>query len=190
MNCQVDMEQLLPGDTLLFKGNGPVFKFFSFLLSIFDSDWRKRAWKPWHMAIAWDKAYSGWYVLEATDKGVETNYYKEIDLRHNCRAYHWLDGLVTKEERQRFLDEHINKRYDVAFYFFTSLQYLALRVVEWTQKKFIPWHQFTISLPRVLNDRFCCWELAEAFDRFMGKPWCDKSRYPLITDLLKTVEGD
>ena len=79
-------------------------------------------------------------------------------------------------------------------YFRTMIQYLTLRFVEYLQNTFVPWHKFAISLPRVLDDRYTCWELVYKFARVMGKPIQESaglsaSRYPLISDFVRAMKG-
>ena len=65
--------------------------------------------------------------------------------------------------------------YDVAVYFFTMLQYLIL-------------HFFNHPIPRLLDNRYACWELAFFFAREMGKPIQSIHKYPVITDFLKAKD--
>jgi len=167
----------------------------SLLLWVFFPWWNRR---DWHMAIVWRRGRSqrGWWVMEALSPGVCLNYYTTEQLAAEWTSRHWLprmDRYKREKLMRAFFNEHINRKYDAAVYVLTLLQYLALRAVEWLQKTFIPWHHFTISLWRVLDNRFTCWELAFAFCRHMGKPVQEAigkpaSRYPLITDFIKAVQ--
>ncbi len=179
------------GDIVEFKRKGFVSKVLGGLLKLFERDWD--GW-GWHLAIAWDKAYEGWYILEATAMGQKINYYSDEHLAQNSRSWEWLDKIPTQKQMGKFLESHIDKAYDVTIYAHTIIQYLLLRAIEWFQNKFIPWHKFTISLPHVLNERYSCWELTFNFCRFMGKPvqesiGLSSTRYPLISDFLKAIKS-
>lgn len=170
-------------------------KFFSVsgilgnILKLFDHKWG--GW-GWHVAFAWEKTALGWYILEATRLGVMINFYPNEYLSKNTRYWEWFMDYPEQDVMDNFAGEVVGKKYDVAVYFSTALQYLILRVIEWFQKKFIPWHKFTISLPRILNDRWTCWELVFWFCRTMGKPIQESiglpaTRYPLISDFVKAM---
>ena len=163
------------GNIIAFKGRGFTFTILSFLLSIFDKEWRGEDWKPWHLAIAWARAYGGWYILEATGAGVKINFYDNKFLESNTRSWEWLGEKPDSDKMAQFLKEHILKRYDVAVYFWTIAQYLVR-------------HYFHHSLPLVLNNRYSCWELVDEWCDEMGKPWAPKYGFPLITDFLKAVK--
>lgn len=141
------------------------------ILKLFERDWD--GW-GWHLGIAWEQAYDGWNIFEATDRGVQINYYSNDYLAENTRAYQWLDKVPTRKAMGEFLKTHIGKRYDVAFYFLTTAQYLIRHFVH-------------ISMPLVLDNRYACWEIADEFCDTFGKPWAPKYGFPLITDFLKAV---
>jgi len=176
-------------DIVEFKRKGFMSWFLGGLLKLFNPSWDGYGW---HLAILWQPGYDGWYILEATGQGVRKNWYDRTYLQKNTRIWSWLDEAPLDGYMKTFLARHINKRYDVAVYIHTLVQYLLLRAIEWFQKTFIPWHKFNISLPRVLNNRWTCWEIVFWFCRDMGKPiqesiGLDYTRYPLITDFLRAV---
>ena len=76
---------------------------------------------------------------------------------------------------ENFIAEELHKGYDAAVYFWTVLQYFIL-------------HFFNHHIPRVLDNRYTCWELAFVFARERGKPIQSIHDYPIITDFLKEVE--
>jgi len=167
--------QTKPGDVITFKGTGPAFSFFSALLCVFDGGWRKLTWKPWHMGIAWSQLDDdGLLVLEATGEGVKADRKPTAEVETKCRAYRWLDEPPSNTEMVDFFDSHINKRYDVLIYVWTTIQYLFR-------------HFFNRRVPRLLDDRFTCWELAFEFCEDRGKPIGSKYDCPMITDFLRVV---
>jgi hypothetical protein len=180
MARQVDIEEMQPSDTLLFQGTDSVFKFFSFFLTIFEPVWRqwkKARWLPWHCAKAWIKGYQAWGILEATAEGMRLNWYSIAELKKHARAYRLFETPPPPDQMDVFLKEIIGKPYDVAIYFWTSLQYLIR-------------HYFNHRIPRLLDDRYTCWEGNEKFDSEFGKPWGSPYDCVMITDFMKTVEGD
>lgn len=174
------------GDIIVFKGKGLVYTILGTILKLFERDWDK--W-GWHIGfLSREDPFYGWMVCEATADGVQENPLNDRE----CRNYHWLD-TPDQSKINRFVNKHLGEKYDVAVYFFTMIQYLLLRVIEGFQNRFIPWHKFTISFPRILDDRWTCWEVLFWFCRSMGKPIQESlghtaTRYPMITDLTKALE--
>ena len=163
---------IIAGDIALFEGQGVAFEILSRALKFFEREWDR--W-GWHMAIIWAPAYEGWYILEATGQGVKINYYSNETLREkDVRTYRWLDKQPTQKKMNEFLASHIDKAYDIAVYFWTGFQYLVR-------------HFLNRPIPRLLDDRWTCWELAFQFCEDMGKPIGSRFDCPLITDFLKGV---
>ena len=159
------------GYILEFKRQGIVSTILGGLLKLFERKWN--GW-GWHLAVIWERTYDGWYVLEARHE-VEINCYTDKWLRANTRNYKWLDSPPENEKFNKFLEDHTGKSYDVAIYFWTALQYLIR-------------HFFNHKIPRLLDDRFTCWELVFEFCEEMGKPIGSKYDCPIITDFLRVVE--
>ena len=77
----------------------------------------------------------------------------------------------------QFRCDYIGKPYDVAIYFWTGLAILIR-------------HFFNHPIPKLLNDRFCCWELVQEFSEAMGKPIQSKYDVIIISDLIKKLQED
>jgi len=159
------------GDFVEFKRSGPVATVLGGLLKLFERDWD--GW-GWHLAILWEKRSEGWMILESVKNGVSLNYYPNKDLERT-RIWLWFEELPTREVMEIFYKDHIGKRYDAAIYFWTVLQYIIR-------------HYFNHRIPRLLDDRFTCWELVFWFARCMGKPIQSVYDCPIITDFLKVME--
>ena len=168
----IPYDQIQGGDILVFKRKGFVSGVLGWLLKRFERSWD--GW-GWHMAIAWRKARLGYWILEAAGKGVRVNLIKEEVFKTDIRAYRWLDQPASGDDLEEFMAEELDKGYDAAVYIWTMLQYLIL-------------HFFNHSIPRLLDNRYTCWELAFFFVRKMGKPIQSIHKYPIITDFLKAVE--
>jgi len=170
-----DVARIKRGDLVEFKRRGPVSFIMGGLLKLLDRTWD--GW-GWHLAIVWEKSdlSDGWYILEALAGGVEANYYSLDDLKTRCRVYHWLDAMPAVEQLDQFLNGHIKKSYDVAIYFWTTLQYLVR-------------HFFNRRIPRLLDDRYTCWELVFEYCEEMGKPIGTKYDCPMIDDFIRVVGG-
>lgn len=160
------------GDILEFKRSGLISGVLGGLLRMFEPDWD--FW-GWHLAIVWQRSYLGWYVLEARH-GVEINYFTNKFLKENTRAYKWLEESPTKDKMGEFLTSHVSKSYDVLIYFWTTLQYLIR-------------HYFNHRIPRLLDDRYTCWELVAEFCEVMGKPCQSKYDCPIICDMLRNFQS-
>lgn len=165
--------EMKPGDMIEFKRRGFMAWFLGGLLRLFERDWD--GW-GWHVAITWQRSATGWYILEAVARGVTINFYSNIYLAENTRFHTWLDDNPDDAMMKTFLQGHIGKRYDVAIYPWTAAQYLVR-------------HYFNRRIPRLLDDRYTCWELAAAFYDYMGKPVHSKYDCPMLPDILRTING-
>lgn len=164
------------GDIVCFYGKGLLFRVLSGLLCIFDGYWRSLPRKFWHTAILWREDYGGWFIMEAVASGVKINYFSNNELKERAKVYHWLDARPTHQKMARFLKEHINKRYDVAIYF-------------WTATSIILRHFWNRRIPKLLDDRYDCWELAEAFASFFNKSMMPHEYDTIIiSDMVKALE--
>jgi hypothetical protein len=164
-------QQIRAGQIVLFKGKGLVFSILSLLIAIVDSNWRGRKWKPWHCGILWRKDTGGWYVFEGYAPRSRLHFYANADLK-DARFYNWVPFYPKAEV---FLETHIDKPYDVAIYFWTGVQYLIR-------------HYLNHRIPRLLDDRYTCWELISEYASFMGKPVQSRFDCPMIPDILKAIE--
>jgi len=75
----------------------------------------------------------------------------------------------------KFLQGHINKKYDVAIYFFTALA-IIIR------------HYFNRPIPKLLDQRYSCWELVQEFSIEMGKPILSRYDVVVIVDIIKALK--
>lgn len=163
--------EILGGDILLFRRKGFVTGVLGWLLKRFERKWD--GW-GWHMAIAWQKSRLGYWILEAAGKGVRVHLVRNEEFETEIRAYRWLDKPASGDDLEDFMAENLDKGYDVTVYFRTMIQYLVL-------------HFFNHSIPRLLDNRYTCWELVFFFARKMGKPIQSIHKYPILTDFLKAV---
>lgn len=164
---------------IAFKGRGKLFKTLSFFLGCFSPKWRKLEWKPWHLApvVGWSK---GRPVVFEHIKPYCLVGFRTVQQGEDCKIY-TLPKNINPKNLSLFLGQRINKKYDVGVYFWTIAQYIILRTCN---------H----SIPRILNDRFTCWELSFEFARASGQPlqeYCGKNfaHYPMITDFLDSMEA-
>lgn len=161
----------------LHGGGGPVFGFFNALLSILYSRWRKRDWKPWHMSVPIQRVSDGWFVMEGASPRSRIHFYsfEELD-KTKVRAYRWLDKKPSDELLSAFMTNYLGKQYDVEIYFWTALQYLVRRF--WNRR-----------IPRLLDDKYTCWEFACEWAEANNKPFQSKYDCPFIIDILDALEG-
>jgi len=90
------------------------------------------------------------------------------------RIYRWLDRVPPQAKVDAYVESVLGARYDVAIYFWTTAQYLFR-------------HFFNRRIPRLLDDRYTCWENVFWFMREVGKPIQSIYDCPMITDMLKVV---
>lgn len=160
------------GDILVFRRKGFVSGVLGWILKRFERSWD--GW-GWHMGIAWKKGIYGYWILEAAAEGVRVNLIDVEKFKDDIRFYKWLDEPPSDEAMEEFMLENLKYDYDVAVYLFTVLQYLVF-------------HFLNHRIPRLLNKRYTCWELAFWYARVMGKPIQEIHKYPMVTDFLKIVE--
>jgi len=167
----IPYNEIQAGDILVFKRKGFVFGVLGWILKRFERSWD--GW-GWHMAIAWKKGRFGYWILEAAAEGVRVNLISDKVMKTDVRIYRWLEAPPSDEDLEKFMADNFDYGYDVAVYLLTMLQYLVL-------------HFFNHRIPRLLDNRYTCWELAFWFAREMGKPIQSIHKYPIITDFLKKV---
>lgn len=159
------------GDIVLFHRKGPVSFLLGNLLKLIDKNYNG---EYWHTGILWLREYDGWLVLEALASGVELMYHSTKQLEKEADVFPWLDESPDKDRMQKFFDEYQGKPYDIIIYFWIALA-LIIR------------HYWNKPIPRLLDNRFCCWELCAEFFEFMGKPIVSKYDIAIITDIVKAV---
>ena len=161
-----------PADLIEFRRSGFVSAVLGGMLRLLDPEWD--GW-GWHVGIAWQFHYHGWYVLESRAGGPEINWYPETWLKANTRSHRWLDFIPDEDDLSSFLNRHIGKKYDVSIYFWTAFQYLIR-------------HFFNHRIPRLLDDRYTCWELAAEFYEELGEPLQSKYDCPMLPDMIRACK--
>ena len=169
------------GDIISWKGRGPLFTVLSSILSLFDSEWRHRFLKPRQMAIVVGFVGDDPLIFEATAprcRIMPLSVLKQI-YGEDYRVYPWFDKSPPQKAIDAWVYNRLGALYDPLVYCWTILQYLFAKR--------------NICIPRILNDRYSCWELAAEFCNDFGKPWnyCigRKHPYPMINEFLKECEG-
>ncbi len=176
MNRQITTPEL--GALVLVKGEGFAFHSISFLLSLVNPSWRRRDWKPWHtLFISGQNRYGSWQVCEALAPGIVVNPLSNYD-GEDYRMYRWFDSQLDQAKVNLYVSTHLGRAYDVAQYFFTAIQYLVR-------------HFWNRPIPRLLDNRYSCWENLFEFCSDMGKPIEQIGREydcPLITEVVTALE--
>lgn len=167
----VTLYEARSGDTLMFKGKGLVFGIFNFLLCIFEKRWRQipRELRPWHLGKVTSAQTDGLFVLEGTSPCCREHFYYFSELRGKACVARWLKTPIPKDRWEIYNKEFIGKKYDVPVYFWTMAQYLIR-------------HYWNKCIPRLLDDRYTCWELVQSIDCDEGEPWGSKYDCVMITD--------
>jgi hypothetical protein len=168
--------KLEPGDILIFKRNvdNRISTVLSRLLQLLERGWDR--W-GWHTGYVSQVSPDGTIItVEAViGKGVQTVVYPTFESLGDVRVYRWADEL-SLNALEAFTEKHIGRQYDVVCYFWTSLQRILLQFSNY-------------CIPRIHNDKYTCWELVSAMARAIEKPLQPISRYPLITDMERALEG-
>jgi len=167
---------LEPGDILLFKRNNGdgIAGILSWLLRQLDKCWD--GW-GWHMGYVYDVFTDGSIIVAEAKigNGVQLVKHQGINSLGEVRIYRWVDGFDLSVLKN-FTLEHLGCAYDLACYFWTGMQLLIRRF----SGRYIP---------RIINNRYTCWELVCDMTQAMGKPLQPTLRYPLITDMIKVLNG-
>jgi|TARA_Y100000310_G_scaffold16579_2_gene16541 hypothetical protein len=165
--------RLKVGDILVFKRKGKTAAVLSLLIKVFEPKWDR--W-GWHTAIVTSVNRAGdiWIIEGTSPKSTG----RELEEGENVRVYRVFTELDRDKTFNRDMHitviSHINKPYDVAIYFWTALQY-TIR------------HFFNHRIPRLLDDRYTCWELVCSICRDLDKPINSKYNCPMLPDILKAI---
>ena len=163
----IPYDELRVGDILVFKGGGLVFEILGRILKLSERHWDRWGWHTGFVVY-------GNQVCESIAEGIVLSPLSKYK-PEETRVYRWLDTPPTNKKINTYLKSHLGKRYDVAIYFWTALQYLIR-------------HFWNRRIPRLLNDRFTCWENISEFCDDMGKPILSHFDCPMLPDILLELE--
>ncbi len=161
----VPFTEIRPGDISVFKRSGPISFILGGILKLFEPKWDFWGWHTGFVSRL--DVNFGWMICESLAQGVV-----ESPLQGDYRIYRWFDEQPTQPKIDKFVQEQLGKPYDVAIYFWTALQYLVR-------------HFYNKRIPRLLDDRFTCWENVFEFTEEMGKRIGSKYDCPILPDMLK-----
>jgi len=165
------------GDIVAFKLTSSGAKILSFIIGIFEPEWRKRKQKYWHLAVVSEvlEDQNAVKLIEAVAQGTSENFYQINDLLQRASVFHWFDRPITKHRIKHFKEIYLGRPYDIfGAYLLTIVSYLT--------KKYL-------HLPfRLVDTFFQCWELVGSFARFNGNPFQLEWEYPMIHTIIKRLE--
>ena len=174
-NHEQQPEELRPGDILIFKRNerSRSARVLGWVIKHLEHDWD--GW-GWHMGYVRCVGADGSIetVESLRGRGVENVCYPTFGDLGEVRIYRWLDEL-DDDLLESFTAMHMGEEYDIACYFWTSLQRLLAPLT----------HHL---IPRIINNRYTCWELVCDMARAMNKPLQPVEQYPLIADMERALE--
>ena len=173
MNREIPLTQVRPGDIILCKSGGLLATTLGTLIAVFDSDWRHLKWKPWHVRFVSRYYGTSSIVCESTADGIQENPLTSIPLERQ-KAYRWFDHTLDIDWLDDWVQAHLGLPYDVMVYPWTAIQYLARAV--WNRR-----------IPRLLDDRYTCWENVAEMAEDACKPLHSKRDCPMITDLCRAL---
>jgi len=157
------------GDIIVFRGEGFLFKVLSGILCLFDSEWRWRDFKGWHVGFIsrfWDNHP---IICEAVVGGVKENF---LETDRDFKVYQWFDEPV---DPHGFVNEHLGEKYDILVYPLTAIAYLIR-------------HYLHRPVPRLFDNAWSCWELVYYFCNRMGKPLAESYDFPMISNMVKVLD--
>ena len=127
---ETPIAQMEPGYTVAFEGMDLPSKFLSFILSVVEPGWRKRKWKPWHLATASKKVKAGtqlstgeitdedgWLLIEGIPSGTGEYFHSMKELETSTKVYKWLDNPPSPQRIKEFKDIYLGFPYGVFSYF-------------------------------------------------------------------------
>ena len=186
---EIPISEMESGYTVAFKGNGFLFRVLSFILDVIEPKWRKRKWKPWHLAIASKKIKAGtrlstgektiedgWLLIEAIAPVTGEYFHSMRELEEKTRAYEWLDKPPSPLRVKQFKNIYLGFPYGVLSYVGVVLSYTCRKLFR------IRW--------RIMDTEHMCWEVNSFFHRFMGKPYQRLWEYPMIHDIIERLESE
>jgi len=159
------------GDIVEFKGKGSVHGILSRLIWLFE-----RWWDRWGWHVAFICGYDndrGPLICESVAGGVRVIPLREVAGGYGeYRIHSWFEESPEQSKVDAYVESVLGAKYDVTIYLWTALQYLVR-------------HLINRRIPRLLDNRYTCWENVFFFCREMGKPIQAIYDCPMITDLLK-----
>ena len=166
---------IIAGDILVFKRNSKdiVSNVLSWILQRFEPDYDR---KYWHTAPVTKVTKKGCYTLDAERKGAKENFYTFDYIENNCQVYHWFDSPISQKKIDKFVKAHLGDTYDIGAYVGTIFFYLIFKI----------FHKSYCIYDREQT----CWELTSLFCRELGKPLQPIYEYPLISGMIRMLEGD
>jgi len=159
------------GDIIVFKGKGLGYQILSRLLKLFERDYVR--W-GWHVGVVSKVRENGvTSIIEAVAPTVRESV---LTSERPYRVYRWLDHPITDTIVHSFVEGHRGMRYDILIYFWTSVAVIVR-------------HFWNRPIPKLLDRLFSCWELAQDFMEYVGKPIVSKYDVIIISDLLKVLKA-
>jgi len=159
------------GDIIVFKRKGFVSFVLGGILKQFE-----RQWDGWGWHVAFASGFhddNGWMICEALAGGVQEN---PLSNYQDYKVYHWFDEPLDQFKVNRFVAKHLGQKYDILVYPLTALAYLVR-------------HYWGKPVPRLFDNSWSCWELVYYFADRMGKPFAESYDFPMVSDLMKALEG-
>ena len=172
---KITAKQAKAGDSMAFPlSNNIVEVILSGILSIFDSTWRRRREKPWHMGLIIKVLDEGEVVtMQAIASGVHFVTYNSIDDLSECKFYRWLDA-IDEDKLHAWAAKHERRRYDVAGYLWTALGAISM---------------FALKYPfKVVDRNMFCWEVVAEAYRYLGRECQPEEEPVLISRMINALE--
>ncbi|MFC2070213.1 hypothetical protein ACFLTB_03450 [Chloroflexota bacterium] len=186
---KTEISEMKPGYTVAFKGNGVLFKTMSCILSTVEPGWRKRKWKPWHLATASKKVKAGtklengqvapedgWMLIEAIAPETGEYYHTVAELEAKTQAYRWLEKPPSAQRIRQFKHIYLGYPYGFFSYIGVVFSYIFRKLFK------IKW--------RVMDTEHMCWEVNSFFVRFMAKQYQPLWEYPMIHQIIAKLEAE
>ena len=174
---EVSYDHLQPGDIVAFKGEGITFKVLSSVLSLVEPSWRRRKWKPWHVAVVMYLPNPTTLVtFEAVGgEGNQLVVYDDIKYLSDTKFYRFLPEVPSEELREGFVGLYQGWPYDNWAYVWVILGWI--------------WHRLTGKWWHVVDQANMCWETVISWARFTHYPLQLEWEFPFLPRILEKLES-
>ena len=163
---------MLPGDIILWKGEGFFSGCLGLAIKAFIDPWWDR-W-AWHVGYIVEVYASGEIVTsQAIANGIQPVTYDDISFMGNVRIYRWLPNASSHLVKE-YASSHYDLPYDGLVYLWTMPGALSMRYFN---------HPF-----RIVNKPKMCWENVSEMTRYMGKELQPEHEPCLISRIQRALE--
>ncbi len=172
---EIPLNEARAGDSIAWEKGGAVANVLGAILSLFDSSYRKRKWKAWHVGYIVKILDTGEVISsQAIASGVHTVTYQSIDDLSECKFYRWLSN-IDQDRIEDYTETHEREKYDFIGYVWNAIGNFSMYVLKY------PF--------RVVDNAKFCWEHLSEFNRYMGREIQQECEPCNIAKMMNVLEA-